>query len=52
LLSGIRVATVPTFDGDANALFGGQLRIRERIRVIGFGMSIEDSNHLLYQTIL
>jgi hypothetical protein len=48
LLSGIWLATVPEFDGDANALFGAQLRIIERISLVGFGMAAKDSNHLLH----
>jgi len=43
------MATVPKFDGDANALFRRQLRVVERIRLVGFGMAMEDSNHLLHE---
>jgi len=42
------VATVPEFDGDSNALFRAQLRIEERVRRVGFGMAIEDPDHLLH----
>jgi len=46
------VATVPKFDGDANALFRAQLRVVERIRRVGFRMAAKNSNHLLHSFII
>jgi hypothetical protein len=46
------MAAVPQFDGDANPLLRGQLRIEKRIGLVGFSMAVEDPNHLLHTNII
>jgi hypothetical protein len=52
LLSGIRVAEVAELDGDTQALFRSQLRIEQRVGLVGRRVAIEDPDNFLHSLIV
>lgn len=46
------MATVSKFDHDANALFGGQSRVKERVGLVSVGMAREYLNDLIHNLII
>jgi hypothetical protein len=46
------MAAVSKFNHDANALFGGQSRLKERVGLVSFGMAREYLHDLIHNLII